>query len=332
MNLENKTILVTGGAGYIGSHFVNLLSKTTPANILVVDNFSQGRENILKRDRLQYFEIDLRDQAKLSEVFSKNKIDAVVHFAAMATITASVTGPAPTYEHNVVGGWNLLNAMERGNVKKIIFSSSGSVYGEPTTEVLSESHPKNPINPYGFSKWIFEKILQDYQKPYQIDSISFRYFNPSGCVETLEVSEHHKPETHVIPCIVETLLGKREKFFVYGNDFPTPDGTGIRDYIHVQDLVEAHLLGMEKLFMQSNVCEAYNLGTNKGTSVMDLIKSAEKVSGMKLNYELAPRRPGDPSRHIADASKAMKELGWKPRQSDIDEMIKGCFESFKTRV
>jgi UDP-glucose 4-epimerase len=158
----------------------------------------------------------------------------------------------------------------------------------------------------------------------------FRYFNPAGCEESLAVGEHHNPETHVIPCIVETLLGKRKEFLVYGNDYPTPDGTCIRDYIRIEDLVEAHLLAMEKIMRASNICEAYNLGTNKGTSVMELVVAAEKVAGQKLNYKIAPRRPGDPSKSIADASKAMKELSWQPKRTDIGQMIKSCYDSFKS--
>lgn len=328
----HKTILVTGGAGYIGSHFVNLLRKKGGYKILVLDNFSQGRANIIKDENISYLETDLRQAKEVEQIFKTDKIDAVVHFAAMATITASVTGPEPTYDNNVVGGYNLLHAMVQAGVKKMIFSSSGSVYGEPQTEYLKETHPKNPINPYGFSKYIFERMLQDYHKPYALDSIYFRYFNPAGASDDLAVAEHHEPETHVIPCLVETLLGRREQFLVYGNDYPTPDGTCIRDYIHVEDLVEAHLLAMEKLFSQDGVCEPYNLGTNKGTSVMELIKAAEAVTGLKLNYKIAPRRPGDPSKSIADASKAMKELGWRPTRLSIEDMIKSCYESFKNRA
>ncbi len=324
-------VLVTGGAGYIGSHFVYLLNKITGRQIAVVDNFSQGRENILKSGRITYHEVDLRDRPGLLAVFKQEKPDVVVHFAALATITASVAGPSPTYDNNVVGGWNLLECMLATGVKKIIFSSSGSVYGEPQAEFIKESHPLAPINPYGFTKYFFERILSDYHKPYGIDAIIFRYFNPAGCIESLEVGEHHKPETHVIPCLVETLLGKRKKFLIYGSDYPTPDGTCIRDYIHIEDLAEAHLAGMDKLTRASNFSEAYNLGTNKGTSVMELVKAAEKATGKKLNYEIAPRRPGDPSRSIADASKAMRELNWQPKRLRVEDMIKSCYESFKGR-
>jgi UDP-glucose 4-epimerase len=327
---KKLTLLVTGGAGFIGSHFVNLLRKETLYQILVVDNFSQGRENILKDDKIKYFEADLRDYNKLLEIFQDNSIDAVVHFAALATITGSVTDPSATYENNLVGGWNLLDCMLKAGVKKIIFSSSASVYGEPTAEVLSESHPKNPVNPYGFSKWCIERILQDYYRGYGLDSISFRYFCAAGANPNREAGEHHKPETHVIPCILETFLGRRKKFFVFGNDFPTPDGTGIRDYIHVEDLAAAHIAGLEKL-MSSNICEAYNLGINKGFSVLELIAAAEKIVGKKLNYKIVGRRPGDPSRLVADASKANKELNWQPKYTNIEEMIQTSYNALRVR-
>jgi len=324
-------ILVTGGAGFIGSHFVNLLKERTEHHVLVVDNFSQGRANIIEHERIQYFEIDLRDRQRLMEVFEKNHIDVVVHFAALATITASVSGPHPTYDHNVVGGINLLDCMLESGVKKIIFSSSGSVYGEPKTEILKEDHPLEPINPYGYSKLIFERLLRDYHKPYHLDAIMFRYFNPAGCNDSLSIGEHHEPETHVIPLLVETLLGKRPEFSIFGNDYPTPDGTCIRDYIHVEDLVEAHLLAMEKIIKQSDICEAYNLGTNKGTSVMELVTAAEKAAGKKVNFKIAPRRPGDPSKSIANASKAMQELNWQPKRLNLETMILSCYKSFKSR-
>lgn len=326
-----RTLLVTGGAGFIGSHFVRLLQDETNHTIVVVDNFSQGRENILIHERITYEEVDLRDRKKLSEVFAKYKPDAVVHFAAMATITASVSGPHPTYEHNVVGGMNLLDCMLESNVKKIIYSSSGSVYGEPKSTVIPETHPLGAINPYGHSKLFLEEVLRYYHAPYKIDSIMFRYFNPCGCHESLTIGEHHEPETHVMPLLMETLLGKREKFFVFGNNYPTPDGTCIRDYIHVEDLVAAHLLALNKILSEDGVCEAYNLGTNKGTSVLELIQAAEKVTGMKLNYEIAPPRPGDPSQSVANASKVMKDLNWKPKHENIEDMILSCFESFKKR-
>ncbi len=323
-------LLVTGGAGFIGSHFVNYWRKNSDGQVLVVDNFSQTRKNILKDPRIQYIEADLRDRPKLLEIFQNNKVDLVVHFAALASIPGSVSDPASTFENNIVGGWNLLDAMLKTEVKKIIFSSSASVYGEPTTEVLSEDHPKNPVNPYGYSKLCFERMLQGYHRGYGLNSISFRYFCAAGSDPDLTVAEYHTPETHVIPCMLETFLGKREIFSVYGNDFPTPDGTGIRDYIHVQDLASAHLAGMKKLMDGNTICEAYNLGINKGFSVMELISAAEKIVGKKLKFQIAGRRPGDPSRLIANASKANKELNWQPKYTNIEDMIKHTYNAMKS--
>jgi UDP-glucose 4-epimerase len=331
MNKNQFTILVTGGAGFIGSHFVNACRKNTKHQILVVDNFSQGRENVLKDEKIKYFEVDLRDKNKLNEVFKANKIEVVVHFAALASIPGSVSDPASTYENNIVGGWNLLDCMNQAKIKKIIFSSSASVYGEPTTQVLEESHPKNPVNPYGYSKLCFERMLQDYRRGYGLNSISFRYFCAAGSDPNLEVAEHHNPETHVIPCILETILGHRKEFLVYGKDYNTPDGTGIRDYIHVEDLAAAHLLGLDKLIAGEVICEAYNLGINKGFSVMELIEAAEKITGKKLNYKIAERRLGDPSRLIADASKAQRELRWRPKYTKVEDMISTSYQAFSLR-
>lgn len=331
MENNGKNILVTGGAGYIGSHFVNLMRKQEGAKIFVVDNFSQSRSNILKDEKVKYFEVDLRDKPKLGEVFKDNNIDSVVHFAALALIPESVGNPQTTYDNNLTGGLNLLACMLDSGVKKIIFSSSASVYGETNVEVVSEDHPKNPTNPYGYTKLAFEHILQDYHKAYNIDSVSFRYFCAAGCDESLEVGEYHNPETHVIPCILETILDKRKEFFVYGKDYNTPDGTGIRDYIHVNDLASAHVAAVEKLVKNDNICTAYNLGINKGFSVLELVAAAEKVTGKKVNYKFADRRPGDLSRLIANASKAMEELNWQPKHTEIEGIISSCYNSFKGR-
>lgn len=328
---KNLVVLVTGGAGYIGGHFVNLLRKSLQGQILVVDNFSQSRNNIIKDKKIKYFEVDLRKEDKLLEVFKNNKIDIVAHFAALASIPDSVTNPSTTYDNNLVGGWNLLECMNETGVKKIIFSSSASVYGETDAEVVCEDDPKNPTNAYAFSKLAFERLLQDYHKAYKIESVSFRYFCAAGADPDLEVGEYHNPETHVIPCILETLLGKRKEFFVYGQDYNTPDGTGIRDYIHVNDLASAHIKAIEKLQNSPGLCKAYNLGINQGFSVMQLIAAAEKISGKKVNYKLAPRRPGDISKLIADASKAMREFNWQPKYTKIEDIIGSCYDSFKSR-
>ncbi|MEI6288241.1 MAG: UDP-glucose 4-epimerase GalE [bacterium] len=314
-------ILVTGGAGYIGSHFVNKLKNKDGVNIFVIDNFSQGRNNIISSDNIRYYELDLINKESLSGIFKENNIDIVAHFAALASVPDSVSRPAEYYANNLIGGLNLLNAMIENNVDKIIFSSSASVYGEPTMEEIKEDHPKNPTNPYGYTKLVFENMLKDYQRAYGIKSISFRYFCAAGCDESGVIGEFHNPETHVIPSIINTILGKRKDFCVYGNDYPTKDGSGIRDYIHVNDIADAHILAMDKLFAGTDLCQFYNLGIGKGFSVLDLIGAAQVLSGKKLNYLIKPRRPGDPSKLIADAFSAQQELNWKPKYTTIESIM-----------
>ncbi len=331
--MKNKTLnlLVTGGAGYIGAHFINQARLLDNVRIIVVDNFQQTRKNIIKDKKISYYEADLCDLKKLSRTFQKDKIDLVIHFAALANVPESVASPDKYYLNNLVGGLNLLDCMLKNQVKKIIFSSSASVYGEPQSDVIKENHPTIPTNPYGFTKLIFEKMLKDYHRAYGLNSISLRYFCAAGCDESLIIGEYHQPETHVIPNIIFTLLGKRKEFYVYGDDYPTPDGTGIRDYIHVNDLSQAHLLAMNKLLTNKR-CEVYNLGINQGFSVMELIKVAEKISGKKLNYKIKARRPGDPSRLIADSTKAQKEFNWQPKYNKIDQIILTAYNFFKAKL
>ncbi len=324
-----KTILVTGGAGYIGSHFVNRLKNEPDVNIVIVDNFSQGKNNIIKAGNIYYKKADICDRKALQKIFKSYPIDIVVHYAALASVPDSVARPEAYYKNNILGGLNLLAAMAENGVKKIIFSSSASVYGEPQTDIISEGHGTNPINPYGYTKLVFENILKDYHRAYGLESISFRYFCAAGCDESLAIGEFHKPETHIIPCLIETVLGKREKFFVYGNDFKTPDGTGVRDYIHVNDLAGAHLLAVKKLLGSEKICSVYNLGINKGFSVLELIKATEKISGKKVNFAYADRRPGDPSILVADATKAGQELGWKPRYLTIEGIIESAYTFYR---
>jgi len=327
---KKKSILVTGGAGYIGSHFVN---KTKDYyNIIVVDNFRESRNNIINNKNIKYIDLDIEKKDELTAVFKNNIIDIVVHFAALASVPDSLTKPKEYYDTNLIGGLNILNTMVETGVKKIIFSSSASVYGEPTTEIIKEDHPKNPTNPYGYSKLVFENILKDYNKAYGINSISLRYFCAAGCDESFKIGEYHNPETHVIPGIIETILGKRKEFYVYGNNYPTPDGTGIRDYIHVNDLASAHILTVEYLSNDRSICDSFNLGINKGFSVIELIESAEKISGKKLIYKTKERRPGDPSRLIADSTKAQQFLNWKPQYLQIEEIISSAYNFFRSKI
>jgi len=328
MNKEKNKILVTGGAGYIGAHFINKLLNESEYEVIVIDNFFQGQENIINSQRVQYFNVDLTDYSKLDMVFKNNNISIVAHFAALASVPDSVIRPLEYYENNLVGGLNLLRAMREQGVDKIINSSSASVYGEPETEVIKEDHRKMPTNPYGYTKLIFEKILEDCFKAYKLNSISFRYFCAAGSDNNLLIGENHKPETHVIPTIINTILGRRSEFYVFGDDFKTKDGSGIRDYIHVNDLASAHIMAIEKLNKNLSICAFYNLGINKGYSVFDLIAAAEAVTGKRVNYSIKERRSGDPSKLIADSSLAQSELGWKPQYLDVENMIESTYNYF----
>lgn len=327
--MHNSKILVTGGAGYIGAHFINQVRKKIRGKIEVVDNFSQTRKNIINDPNVTYYEVDVRDKVKLSDIFFKTSPEIVVHFAGLANVPDSVIKPFEYYENNLLGGLNVLEAMRAAGTNKIIFSSSAAVYGEPQTEEIKEKHPKNPTNPYGYTKLVFETMLEHYHKAYGLNSIALRYFCAAGCNENLKIGEYHNPETHVIPCIVQTLLGQKEKFSVFGNDYPTPDGTGIRDYIYVDDLAEAHIKAIQKLLSGESICSQYNLGINRGFSVMELIKEAENISGKKLNYDVKPRRQGDPSRLIADSRKAHAELGWQPKHLQLKEIIETTYKFFQ---
>lgn len=322
-------ILVTGGAGYIGSHFVNKL-RLAGNKVVVVDNFRESRLNIINDPLVEYIDADLRDHNALQKAFDR-PIDYVAHFAALANVPDSVSRPEEYYDANIVGGLNLLNVMLAANVKKLIFSSSASVYGEPQSAVITENHSKEPTNPYGRTKLIFEQILGDYHRAYGLDSISFRYFCAAGVDADSGLGEYHNPETHVIPAILETLLGKRKQFQVFGGNFPTPDGTGIRDFIHVNDVADAHFLAIDKLKSSAPIYSQYNLGNNKGYSVLELINAAERLSGQKLNYVIADKRPGDPSSLIADNTKAKADLAWQPKYSDLDNLIGSAMKFFKQK-
>ena len=327
-----QKILVTVGAGYIGAHVLEGLRKRGDCQIDVVDNFSQNRKNIIKNPSITYHEIDIRDKDKLMAVFKESRPEVVFHFAALANVPDSVVNPAGYYDNNIIGGLNLLECMREVGVTKIVFSSAGAVYGEPLTEIIEETHPRNPTNPYGRTKSIFEEILKDYHKAYNISSICLRYFCPAGSDLESGLGEWRVEESHVIPSIVLTLLGVRKEFFVFGDAFPTRDGTGVRDYIHIKDVVSAHLISMDRLVHENSFCENYNVGINKGFSVMELIKAAEEVSGLRLNYSIKPRRPGDPSQLIANSSKLKKELLWEPLITDVHDIVRDTYNFFKENI
>ncbi len=310
-------ILITGGAGYIGSH-CTLEMQRAGYECVVLDNLSEGQKEAIQTQNFCYADLNNPDETK--EVFKKYDIKAVIHFAASCYVGESVTNPEKYYYNNVVTTLNLLGAMKEAGVKNIVFSSTCATYGNPEYTPIDENHPQKPINVYGRTKLVMEGILKDYDRAYGIKHIALRYFNASGADNEANIGESHDPETHIIPLVLQVAAGKRESIKVFGNDYDTPDGTCIRDYIHVNDLSSAHRLAMEKL-LKGGESGYYNLGTGRGHSVSEIIKSCEKVSGRAVKQELAPRREGDPAILYADNKKAKNELSWQPEFMEIDDII-----------
>ncbi len=310
-------ILVFGGAGYIGSHTVKHLLDNG-YECVVADNLIYGHREAVD-PRAEFVHADLLDTYSLQQLFDKHKIEAVIHFAAFAYVGESVTEPQKYYYNNVVGTVNLLNAMLQHNVKKIVFSSTCATYGEPQYTPIDELHPQNPINPYGRTKLMIEQIFADYERAYGLKHIALRYFNAAGCAHDGSIGESHTPETHLIPLVLKAISGERANIKIFGTDYDTPDGTCVRDYIHVEDLALAHRLAVEKLDAYSG---CINLGTGIATSVKDIINAAEKVSGRKCPTEIAPRRPGDPAKLFADNRKAKEILGWQPQYTSIEDIVR----------
>ncbi len=310
-------ILVAGGAGYIGSHTVKLLSQEG-FEVIVLDNFSSGRRELVTGGIV--VEGDLLDKELLEKVFHSYDIDGVIHFASLIQVGESYTDPQKYYRHNLITSMNLLQAMLQAQVKSFIFSSSAAVYGVPEHMPVTESHRLNPCNPYGATKYFVERILQDYDRAYGLKFISLRYFNAAGADPEGQLGEMHEPETHLIPNILLYLLGEKDHFDLYGTDFPTPDGTAIRDYIHVTDLARAHVLALEKLSRLPD-SEFINLGANSGYSVLEVIKTAEEVTGQRVNYSSKPRREGDVPVLMSSNEKAERLLGWDLRYSDLKTII-----------
>lgn len=313
-------ILVTGGAGYIGSHVVkNLVEKGY--SIGVLDNLSTGHLQAVDK-RATFILGDVGNPTTLDQIFKSYPIKAVMHFAANCLVGESVKNPLKYYQNNVATSLNLINKMIENKISNFIFSSTCATYGVPETKLIHEHMPTNPINPYGKSKLIVETILQDVSKYYPFKYISFRYFNVAGSDLSGVLGEDHKPETHLIPNVLNHLQGKTNSIEVFGNDYETPDGTCIRDYIHVSDISLAHILGLQSLLNQSNQnrAEVFNIGNKKGVSVLEIIKKCEEITGIKANIKIQPRRPGDPPYLVASAEKIQKVFGWQSRYS-IDEMI-----------
>lgn len=313
-----KTILVAGGAGYIGSHTVKYLLKND-YNVVVVDNLVYGhREAVLTEN---FEQVDLADKKALDEVFKKYKIDAVIHFAAFTYVGESVTKPQKYYWNNVVNTLNLLDVMIENDVKNIVFSSTCATYGNPQYTPIDEKHPQSPINPYGKTKLMMEQIMADYETAYGLKYVALRYFNAAGCDADGELGESHDPETHLIPLVLKAIKGEIPQINVFGTDYDTEDGTCIRDYIHVEDLADAHMLAVEKLF-KDKTSHCINLGTGIGTSVKEIIKASEEVTGQKVPLVYGERRAGDPAKLYAANQKSKEVLGWNPKYTDIKEIIK----------
>lgn len=310
-----KTILVVGGAGYIGSHTVRYLMERG-ISCVVLDNLSYGhREAVLSP---HFHEADLLDKASLGGVFDAHAIDAVVHFAALIAVGESVTDPRKYYENNVAGTLNLLQSMLDHGVRDIVFSSTCAVYGNPRHVPLDESHPLDPISPYARTKLMIEHIFRDYERAYGLRHISLRYFNASGAAGDGSLGESHNPETHLIPLVLRAIAGKGPAVRIFGTDYETPDGTCLRDYIHVEDLAEAHALALEKLETFSG---SINLGTGVPTSVREIVAAAESVTGGRCPVDIGPRREGDPAMLYAANSFALDMLGWTPKYTKIDAII-----------
>ncbi|QIR38800.1 UDP-glucose 4-epimerase GalE [Tolypothrix sp. PCC 7910] len=320
MSPEKPTILVTGGAGYIGSHTV-LALKRAGYEVVILDNLVYGHRDLVEQVlQVELVAGDTADRPLLDKLFQTHNITAVMHFSAYAYVGESVTDPAKYYRNNVLGTLVLLEAMLAASVKKFVFSSTCATYGVPEVVPIPENHPQNPINPYGATKLMVERILSDFDVAYGLKSVRFRYFNAAGADPTGLLGEDHNPETHLIPLVLLTALGKRESISIFGTDYPTPDGTCIRDYIHVSDLADAHVLGLEYLLKGSD-SEVFNLGNGLGFSVKEVISAAENVTGLTIPVQECDRRPGDPPSLIGSSEKARKILGWQPQYPGIKDIV-----------
>jgi len=309
-------VLIAGGAGYIGSHTVRLFASRGVETV-VLDNLSTGHAESV-RGPLE--RVDLGDRAALAEVFRRRRPVAVVHFAAKCYVGESVQEPSKYYRENVTYTWNLLEAMRAAGCRDIVFSSSCATYGEPVEIPMTEAHPQNPINPYGRTKLHMEHMMQDYARAYGIRYAALRYFNAAGASREGDIGEDHDPETHLIPLVLQVAQGRRKEILVFGDDYPTRDGTCVRDYIHVEDLAEAHLLALCEL--QGGRAElACNLGTGQGYTVLEMIQAARTVTGHPIPARTVERRPGDPAELISGGSRARDLLGWVPRRSAIEDVL-----------
>ena len=309
-------VLVTGGAGYIGSHAVRLLIRAGH-EVWVFDNLSRGHRGAAPADRLTVG--DLANQDLVERLLAKYEIDAVMHFAAFALVGESVAEPALYYANNVISTLALLDAMRKAGVKRIVFSSTTATYGVPQTIPITEDETQLPINPYGFTKLVIEHALEDYANAYGLRFAALRYFNAAGATPQGDLGEDHHPESHLIPIVLQVALGQRDKLTIFGDDYPTPDGTCIRDYIHVDDLGHAHVRALERLESDSQL--KLNLGTGRGHSVLEVVEACRRVTGHPIPAQVGARRPGDPPELVADSRRAQTVLAWTPRYVEIEQIV-----------
>lgn len=315
-------ILVTGGAGYIGSHTVaELLDQGK--DVVVIDNLQSGHRGALLGGKL--YEGDLRDKELLAKLFAENEIEAVIHFAANSLVGESMKDPVKYYDNNVYGTLCLLEAMNAANVRKIVFSSTAATYGEPEKVPIEETDITNPTNVYGETKLMMERMMAWFDKVLGIQYVALRYFNAAGAHESGKIGEDHNPESHLIPLILQTALGQRPSISIFGDDYNTPDGTCVRDYIHVGDLADAHLRAVEYL-LGGGDSDVFNLGNGQGFSVKEVISKVKEVTGRDFPIQMSPRRDGDPAVLIASSDKARSVLGWKPSRQNLDDIIRSAWQ------
>lgn len=310
-------LLVIGGAGYVGSHAVRLL-QNHGHQVWVYDNLSRGHRGAVPSGRL--IEGEVADRARVVAVLRQHQIDAVMHFAAFALVGESVADPGIYYRNNVIAALELLDAMREADVQRLVFSSTTATYGEPATVPIPETTPQQPINPYGFTKLVIERAMADYAAAYGLGYAALRYFNAAGAHADGSIGEDHDPESHLIPIVLQVALGQRPSITVFGDDYPTPDGTCIRDYVHVDDLADAHLRALDRLESGKGLC--LNLGTGKGYSVRQVIEACRTVTGHAIPEQVGSRRPGDPPELVADARQAQRVLGWQPEYNDIEKIVR----------
>ncbi len=314
--MKLSKILVIGGAGYVGSHFC-LLASNSDIRVTVMDNLSKGHRSALRCS--EFVQADLLDYESLLTHLSHNRYDMIFHFAASCLVGESVQDPALYYRNNLLAAFNMAEAMRHSGHDRIVFSSSCAVYGYPQRLPIDENHPKNPISPYGRTKLAIEWMLEDYNVAYGIRSAQLRYFNAAGCEPDFGLGEDHRPESHLIPNVVKFALNLSDGLTIFGTDYPTPDGTCVRDYIHVTDLADAHIKASEKLDELPLI--RLNLGTGHGFSNMEIVDGVRRIAGVNISPEFGPRRPGDPAELVADALMAKKTLDWTPTRSDLDSMV-----------